>query len=488
MYFCSIGKYITLIQSIVEANDEDKSIHCGLSIKIPIKYLRVLSQGRKMSKSSVYKSHLLILLLISALMLAACRSGNNDDASSENNSTTAIETEPETVAEAPAPAAAAEAAPTVDQSVLIAVEKLDGTTTESGLKFVPIEEGSGEKPQPGQLVKVAYTGVLADGTVFNSSANTGAYIFTVGAGDVIPGWDEGVAMLNEGGSATLLVPPELGYGDIGAAGVGPGQTLIFDIELMSIFEGAPASPAEVDEADFTETESGLKFYDVEVGDGPMPEENYMVTVHYTGWLDDGTKFDSSLDRDTPLVFVLDQEQVIPGWEEGIRSMKVGGKRQLVVPAELGYGDEGANNVIPAGETLVFDIELLDILRNSPDSPVEVDEAELTEMESGLKFYDIEAGDGALPEEGNIVSIHYTGWLADGTKFDSSLGRGVPFVFEIGQEQVIPGWEEGIRSMQVGGQRQLIVPAALAYGEEGANDVVPPDSDLIFEVELVDIQQ
>ena len=83
-------------------------------------------------------------------------------------------------------------------------------------------------------------------------------------------------------------------------------------------------------------------------------------VHYTGWLVDGTKFDSSVDRGTPFNFVLGQGQVIKGWDEGVGSMRVGGKRKLTIPAELGYGDRGAGQIIPPGATLVFEVELLEV--------------------------------------------------------------------------------------------------------------------------------
>ena len=116
----------------------------------------------------------------------------------------------------------------------------------------------------------------------------------------------------------------------------------------------------VDSSAMTRTSSGLRYQDVAVGDGAEVRQGQVAVVHYTGWLTDGTKFDSSRDRGTPFSFPVGAGQVIPGWDEGVAGMKVGGRRKLLIPANLGYGDMGAPPVIPPGATLVFDVELLDV--------------------------------------------------------------------------------------------------------------------------------
>ncbi len=111
----------------------------------------------------------------------------------------------------------------------------------------------------------------------------------------------------------------------------------------------------------TTTDSGLKYEDLSEGDGPLcTGRGQTAIVHYTGWLEDGTKFDSSLDRSDPFSFPIDCSYVIPGWDEGVVGMKVGGKRKLIVPPELGYGERGAGGVIPPNATLIFEIELLEL--------------------------------------------------------------------------------------------------------------------------------
>ena len=106
------------------------------------------------------------------------------------------------------------------------------------------------------------------------------------------------------------------------------------------------------------------------------------------------------------------------------------------------------------------------------------------LPSGLQYADTAIGKGASPADGQIVVVHFTGWLDDGAKFDSTRERGKPFGFPLGSGQVIRGWDEGVRGMRVGGKRRLIVPPALGYGEKGIPPIVPPNARLVFDVELV----
>jgi FKBP-type peptidyl-prolyl cis-trans isomerase FkpA len=123
---------------------------------------------------------------------------------------------------------------------------------------------------------------------------------------------------------------------------------------------ATAKPTKV-EGKPTKTASGLEYWDIKVGSGDTAAKGQMVRVHYTGWLTDGKKFDSSVDRGQPFVFALGAGRVIKGWDEGVAGMKVGGKRQLRIPPELGYGDKNVGGgLIPPSSTLIFDVELLGV--------------------------------------------------------------------------------------------------------------------------------
>ncbi len=122
---------------------------------------------------------------------------------------------------------------------------------------------------------------------------------------------------------------------------------------------------------------------------------------------------------------------------------------------------------------------------APELDVSIDE--MTRLPSGVYYEDMGEGGGATAAPGDRVAVHYTGWLPDGTKFDSSRDRGQLFVFRVGAGEVIEGWDQGVTGMRVGGRRKLVIPPELAYGQEGAGGVIPPNSTLVFDVELVEIE-
>lgn len=139
------------------------------------------------------------------------------------------------------------------------------------------------------------------------------------------------------------------------------RLLALVVGLAGAALAADGGPTKVDQKDVKTTPSGLKYAILKAGDGAEAKKGQKVRVHYTGWLEDGgKKFDSSVDRDEPFEFTLGVGQVIKGWDEGVAGMKTGEKRQLVIPAKLGYGDRGAGGVIPPGATLIFDVELLGV--------------------------------------------------------------------------------------------------------------------------------
>lgn len=357
------------------------------------------------------------------------------------------------------------------------------TVTDSGLEYIETVQGGGLPPNEGDILTMQIVGMLEDGTRFADTYADGQPIVApLTDNDLFPGWKEGMFLINEGGKGRLIIPPELAFGEQGAGGIiPPNATIIMDVELISA--EAPPEPTAVDEGDLTTTDSGLQYFDLVEGDGDQPETGQDVVVDYTVWLQDGNSFiASSIDEGQPLTFTLGSEQgVLPGWDEGVSTMRVGGTRYLVIPPELALGETGGGR-IPPNATLIMEVELLDAL--PLQLPTEVPESDFTVTDSGLKYFDLVEGDGESPAQGDFVTVNYTGWTTDNIKFDSSLDAGVPFTFQLGTGGVIQGWDEGVADMKVGGTRQLVIPADLAYGDSGSGAAIPPGATLIFEVTLL----
>lgn len=377
--------------------------------------------------------------------------------------------------------------PTTPPATPLPTITLEGAkTTSSGLQYLEEVAGTGAAPKAGDLITMQFIASLADGTELVNTYTDGQPATVVwGKGNLLPGWEEGVGLMKAGGKAKLLLPPELAFGAAGTGGIPANSQIVLEVELLKV-EAAPM-PTTVSADKLTTTASGLQYYDITMGGGTEAVAKTTVFTDYTIWVktDTGYDFISTSKSDKPLSFVVGRgDTVFPGWEEGVTGMKVGGKRLLIVPPALGLGEQ-ATGGIPANSTLVLEIALTDV--KEPRVPTKVDSKDFTTTASGLKYYDIKVGTGAEPVTGQTVTVHYTGWLEDGTQFDSSVDRDQPFSFVIGQGNVIPGWDEGVATMKVGGVRQLVIPAELAYGAQGSGSVIPPNATLIFEVELLEIQ-
>jgi len=234
--------------------------------------------------------------------------------------------------------------------------------TASGLSYEILSKGNGPKAKAGDNVTVHYTGKLTNDTVFDSSVPRGQpFKFTLGKGQVIKGWDEGIAYLHVGDKARLTIPSNLGYGERATGKIPANATLIFDVELLDVKEPVVIKQYEVKGLDTIKTASGLQYIMVQKNEkGVKAEAGKNVKVHYTGYLTDGKKFDSSVERGEPIEFPLGQGRVIKGWDEGIALMKTGEKARLVIPYQLAYGEQGYPGAIPPKATLIFDVELVEV--------------------------------------------------------------------------------------------------------------------------------
>jgi peptidylprolyl isomerase len=251
--------------------------------------------------------------------------------------------------------------------------------------------------------------------------------------------------------------------------------------------GLPAPPdVAAAPADATKTPSGLASKVLTPGTGkdhPGPTDK--VKVHYTGWTKEGRMFDSSVMRGEPITFPLNG--VIRGWTEGLQLMVVGEKRRLWIPAAAAYGEHPGGGQ-PGGD-LVFDVELLDIVPAPKPPPVPEDvkaaPGSAKKTASGLAYRVLTPGTGTThPTASSNVVVHYSGWTPDGKMFDSSVTRGQPARFGLGN--VIKGWTEGVQLMTKGEKARFWIPSALAYGDKPTRPGAP-GGPLVFDIELIDFQ-
>lgn len=313
--------------------------------------------------------------------------------------------------------------------------------------------------------------------------------FTLGVGQVIQGWEKGILGMKVGEIRYLTVPAVMAYGERSMDGIPPNSDLFYEVELVHADPPMEPDkfPQSVDALKWKELSKGLKIYDEKMGSGNAAIPGSTLKTHYTGWLLSGRKFGSSKDLGKSFDVVLGAGKLIKGWEKGLEGMRVGGVRWLRVSPAMGYG-AAAYTMIPSNSTLVFRVELMES---------EVDSAVIEKMDffpdtttlalengsEGLRYAIVKPGEGEPARVGTRVRVHYTGWLTNGHKFDSSRDRGQVLRVSLGSGQVIRGWDLGIAGMLPGEKRILIVPPGLAYGSRGMGPI-PGGSTLIFAVEYL----
>ncbi len=242
----------------------------------------------------------------------------------------------------------------------------------SGLYFVPVTTNATATPAAvGKVASVLYTGKLLDGTVFDASSqhNNVPFSYTVGAGQVIPGFDEGVSLMHVGDKAVLLIPSRLAYGASGSSSAIPANSVIrFEVELVDVSftltDDALITKYLSDNKITTAQKQASGLYFVPGTTNPTAVQattGKTVSVLYTGKLLDGTVFDASSQHgNTPLSFTVGAGQVILGFDQGVSLMHKGDKATLLIPSALAYGANGAGTSIGANKVITFDVEVVDV--------------------------------------------------------------------------------------------------------------------------------
>ena len=376
-------------------------------------------------------------------------------------------------------------------ALLAPLARGEGETIESpsGLKVEILSPGrEGTKPSPGDRVKVHYTGRLTNGTKFDSSHDRGEpFGFLLGKGLVIRGWDEGVALLNVGAKAKLTIPPALGYGSRGSPPViPPNATLVFDVELVEVIPEIPFVEPQPDK--LVALESGLKYQVLAEGAGEPATADQGVSFKFAVFSRAGAPVVSSVSAGINIggaVSALRLGQFdIPFLKEAATIMKPGQACLFEVPAALGFGSTRVSPAIQPGDVTIWYLEVLSV-NDVPEFRLPAEDKKQT-TESGLAYEVIREGEGESPKRTDTVKVHYTGWLTDGTIFDSSHARGEPISFAL--NRVIPGWTEGVALMKPGAIYLFEIPGKLAYGPRPPpGSGIPADATLVFLVELISVK-
>ena len=360
------------------------------------------------------------------------------------------------------------------------------TTAKSGLQYRIDNPGNSRHPQKGWRVWLEYTGRLDDGTVFGSTDETGNIDIWLGQGQVIKGWEEALPMIGEGGRISLVVPPHLGYGDIDTYEVPRNSTLHFEIKMIQADSFPAIAPFPTKGLKAQKLAGGIRRYTIDPGNGGPARPGDNIYVHYTGWLPDGTIYTSTRNTGDPRRFTAGAGETFEGMDTALLTMAEGARCRFVIPYRLAFGEEGYGNRIPPKANITLDIEMVRISREIKVEKWNAAGRDTLSTASGLRYIVFEPGNGPLIQNRSIVTAHYSVYLPDGKLIDSSVKREQPIRYPVGAGLIIDGWEEASLLMRNGSRFQLIVPARLAYGNEGQPPLIPANSDLIFDVEVLDV--
>ncbi len=353
----------------------------------------------------------------------------------------------------------------VEENNLSAVELVEGA-------YIQIEEAGDERrAMPNEVVLLDYRGILANTgeTVLEGDDFFGLF------GNMLPGWQIGLAEIGVGGRCTLILPPSLAFGEEDINNIPAKSTMVFELTLKDIINTTTVDGyIERNNLNTTELDRGVHIVILEEGSDKKPNTNTEVKVKYTGKLTNELIFD----RQDEAVFNL--SNLIEGWKIGLPEIGEGGKCILIIPSEAGYGSEGAGNgVVPPNSPLVFEIELLEV-GSAADKFVEEKGLITQVLDKGVHIIVHDAGDiNNKPDLSSSISVNYEGRLTSELIFDS----GTNVNFDLGG--LIEGWQIGLQEIGQGGSCTLIIPSSVGYGNQ-PNGTIPANSVLIFDIELLSV--
>ncbi|MCK9618351.1 MAG: FKBP-type peptidyl-prolyl cis-trans isomerase [Lentimicrobiaceae bacterium] len=425
--------------------------------------------------------------------------------------------------------------------VLFACSKYPGfKKTSNGLyyKFYTKNKDS-IQPKEGDVLTLKLVYRTKDTVLFDSKNNPEPMRLPMKKSDYKGDIFEALALMHVGDSASFIINADSFF--IKTAGypsrppmIDSNSVLYFDVKLLKVqtkeqleketkIKNEQLSKKETEDIakyvtdnkiTVNPTADGLYYMETKAGNGNLPQIGDMVTIHAAIKFLNGTPIFSTYDKGQPVELEYGKKMDNAGSDEAIGMMKQGGKAKLIIPSKLAFGEQGRQGIIPPFSPLLYDIEVVKIrtkaayekemAEKQKQAQIESDKLKSQETvlldkylkdnkittkptASGLYYIETKKGTGAQASAGKKVKVHYTGKLFNGKKFDSSLDRKQPFEFTLGKGEVIPGWDEAIAKMKVGGKATLIVPSKLAYGERAMGNDIPAYSSLVFDVELLEVK-
>ncbi|MEQ2273221.1 Peptidyl-prolyl cis-trans isomerase fkbp10 [Xenotaenia resolanae] len=322
-----------------------------------------------------------------------------------------------------------------------------------------IPKNCAREAKTGDYVRYHYNATFIDGKTLDSSYEKGAAkVGLIGEGRLIAGVDKGLQGMCVNERRKITIPPHLAYGSNGAGDVvPPDAALVFNVHLLDLWNKADLV--------VTKTISTPKDCKRSV------MRTDFVRYHFNGTLLDGTSFDSSYNRKQTYNSLVGEGWLVKGMDEGLLGMCVGEIRHIVIPPFKAYGPKGSGTMIPPQATLVFDILLEDI--HNPKDNITVESQEVPEPCARRSV------------AGDYIRYHYNGTFLNGVTFDTSYQRNSTYNTYIGMGYVIPGMDQALLGVCQGERRRVIIPPHLAYGEQGAGDVIPPSAVLVFDIHVID---
>jgi FKBP-type peptidyl-prolyl cis-trans isomerase len=378
----------------------------------------------------------------------------------------------------PGPPTPTFAAPRAETSVTLA----------NGLRYEVVREGAGRAATGDERVVVDFAfwnpaGRLLDWSGWEESGP----IRCTPDQPPLPFFADLLPVLLPGSAVLAEVPATLSFGDQAMPGIEAGSATFWKLEARSI-DYAPVVPSfqVPDPARGTETESGLLYEVLVPGAGAPGGSQKSVKLAFSYWLEDGTLVDTTHKSGRGPITAKGEQLLLPFMKELVGQMPAGSVWLVRVPAAQGFVGRQPPGVPPQATT-IWRLELVEVLEPLAVPEFRVPNAEKAVVTaSGLQIETLRPGTGAGIRRDQQARVHYAGWLAvDGKLFDSSYGRGEPSVF--GVTQVIPGWTETLLTMTVGQSVLVRIPSRLAYGATGSPPNIPPDAELVFQVELLGVE-